>query len=161
MDIFKKSRFCRTFRHINLLVLCNCFYNKYSRSYLVHVGMYRQGFYRIYSQKFRLPCNAASTEAYSCSRLCTYRSRKTHQRFKPNPWSNFKPLFITIHRFNYLMLCRIQPSLMALKFYTYCQHARNFFSCMQNFCERARRVEISLRQQAKNIKSFFKFKNLP
>lgn len=55
MDIFKKSPFCRTFRHINLLVLCNCFYNKYSRSYLVHVGMYRQGFYRIYSYKFRLP----------------------------------------------------------------------------------------------------------
>lgn len=52
------------------------------------------------------------------------------------------------------MLCRIQPSLMALKFYTYCQHARIFFSCMQTFCERAPRVEISLRQQAKNIKSF-------
>lgn len=135
MDIFKKSRFCRTFRHINLQVLCNCFYNKYSRSYLVHVGMYRQGFYRIYSQKFRLPCNAASTEAYSCSRLCTYRSRKTHQssRFKalnPTPGqilSPFSSRFIALKLNNYLMLCRIQPSLMAWKFYTYCQHARNFF----------------------------------
>lgn len=29
-----------------------------------------------------------------------------------------------------------------------------FFSCMQNFCERARRVEISLRQQEKILNLF-------
>lgn len=161
MDIFKKSRFCRTFRHINLLVLCNCFYNKYSRSYLVHVGMYRQGFYRIYSQKFRLTLMLRLRKHIVAVGYVHIDLERPIRGLKPNPWSNFNTLFITIHRFNYLMLCRILPSLMAWKFYTYCQHARIFFSCMQNFCQRARRVEISLRQQAKNIKSFFKFKNLP